>query len=343
MKKIYTVLLLLLYFGVHAQDVHFSHIHASPTIMNPAMTGLFDGDLRLIGNFRSQWNNFTNGYKTFAASADTKLIKIGRHDFLGAGVQLYKDVAGDLDFTTTYGAISFSILKALDGKRGKNFIAFGLQSAYMGNRVNYSNIIAFDNEPVILNGAPDQINFWDVSAGVGWFYAIDRHNMVYLGTALSHINEPRVSFFENTEIETNILKYRNLIIHGGGDIRLTDDMSLKPNFVFKDQGPHQEILVGTFWQYKKRSSKLDQPSSLYFGGWIRWYLEHDIRGTDAFIFAIRYDYKKIFMTFSFDANISSLRRVRAGNGGPELSIIKIFDYKKERRRSNKVICPAFRY
>lgn len=342
MKHFYVVVLLLLSFAIKAQDVHFSHIHASPTTLNPAMTGLFDGDLRIIGNYRSQWNNFTNGYKTFSAAADTKLVKIGRHDFLGAGFQIYKDVAGDLEFTTSYGAFTFSVLKSLDDK-GKNFISFGLQSAYMSNRVNFSNIIAHDNEPLIAAGASDKINFWDLSAGLGWFYGINRFNSVYLGLSLSHINEPRVSFLEDPSVDTDILKYRNLTIHGGADIRISDNSSLKPNFVFRDQGPHREILVGTFWKYKKLRTKLRQPASLYFGAWLRAYLEQDIRGTDAFIAAVRFDYKKTFITFSFDANISSLRRVSAGNGGPELSIIKIFDYEKKRRRSNKIICPAFRY
>ena len=342
MKHFYIVVLLLLSFAIKAQDVHFSHIHASPTMLNPAMTGLFDGDLRVIGNYRSQWNNFTNGYKTFSASADTKLVKIGKHDFLGAGFQLYKDVAGDLDFKTSYGAFTFSVLKSLDDK-GKNFISFGLQSAYMSNSVNYSNIIAFDNEPLVQGGAPDQINFWDLSAGLGWFYGIDRYNSVYLGLSLAHINEPRVSFLEDAGEDTDILKYRTFTIHGGADIRISDNSSLKPNFVFKDQGPHKEILVGTFWKYKKLRTKLRQPASLYFGAWLRAYMEQDIRGTDAFIAAVRFDYKKTFITFSFDANISSLNRVSAGNGGPEISLIKIFDYEKKRRRSNKIVCPAFRY
>lgn len=344
MKHIYTVVMLLVTLALNAQDVHFSHIHASPTLMNPAMTGLFDGDLRLILNYRSQWNNFTNGFKTFAASADTKLMKIGKDDFIGGGIQVYKDVAGDLDFTTSYGGLSFSLLKSLDGK-GKNYISFGLQSSYMSNSVNYANIIAHDGEPLIEGGSPDQINFWDISAGLGWFYAFDNKNMMYTGLSLSHINEPRVSFFEDGTGSTDILKYRNLTIHGGADIRLTDDISLKPNFVFKDQGPHREIMIGSFWKYKKLRSKLKQPASLYFGAWVRWYVDQrqDVRGTDAFIFAIRFDYKKMFITFSFDANVSSLRTVSAGNGGPELSIIKVFDYEKKRRRSQKVICPAFRY
>lgn len=92
-------------------------------------------------------------------------------------------------------------------------------------------------------------------------------------------------------------------------------------------------------------SKFRQPASLYFGGWVRWYLDQrqNVRGTDAFIFALRFDYEKMFITISFDANVSTLRSVSAGNGGPEISIVKIFDYEKERRRSRKVICPAFKY
>ena len=90
-------------------------------------------------------------------------------------------------------------------------------------------------------------------------------------------------------------------------------------------------MIGSFWKYKKLRSKLRQPASLYFGGWVRWYLDQkqDVRGTDAFILAVRFGYKKMFITFSFDANVSSLRSVSAGNGGPELSIIKIFAYEKQ--------------
>ena len=78
---------------------------------------------------------------------------------------------------------------------------------------------------------------------------------------------------------------------------------------------------------------------------MRWNLnqKQDVQGTDAFIFAVRFDYKKMFITLSFDANISTLRKVNARNGGPELSIIKIFDFEKQRRRSSKASCPAFKY
>ena len=129
-------------------------------------------------------------------------------------MQLYKDVAGDLEFTSSFGGLSFSLLKSLDGK-GRNYISFGMQSSYMNNSVNYTNIISHISEPLIEGGSPDKINFWDFSAGVGWFYGFDNNSMIYTGLSLSHINEPRVSFFENGVGSTDILKYRNLTIHGG--------------------------------------------------------------------------------------------------------------------------------
>jgi len=53
------------------------------------------------------------------------------------------------------------------------------------------------------------------------------------------------------------------------------------------------------------------------------------------------DYKKTSFTFSYDFNISTLKRVSAGRGGPELSIIQIIGSEKTRRKSSAIKCPAF--
>ena len=91
MKHVYLfiVLLSLIALGrtANAQDVHLSHIHASPTFLNPAMVGLMNEDLRLIGNYRSQWQTFNAGYRTMIASADMKAFRgFGLRDEFGAGI-----------------------------------------------------------------------------------------------------------------------------------------------------------------------------------------------------------------------------------------------------------------
>ena len=120
----------------HTQDIHFSHIHASPTYINPGMNGLFNGSFRFIGNVRSQWQSVTKGYKTVAGSVDGVIHSVGHNDVIGAGIQLYSDKAGDLDFTSQSVAGNLSFIKALDS-RGDHFISFGMQGAMLSNSVDF--------------------------------------------------------------------------------------------------------------------------------------------------------------------------------------------------------------
>ena len=38
-----------------AQDPHFTQYFTSPLTLNPALTGLVQGDLRFAANYRQQW------------------------------------------------------------------------------------------------------------------------------------------------------------------------------------------------------------------------------------------------------------------------------------------------
>lgn len=77
MNKVRSVILLCMLWvvscKVQAQDWHYSTFHSAPTMINPAFTGLFNGDLRIIGNYRSQWQ-FANAYETFSMAADGALL-----------------------------------------------------------------------------------------------------------------------------------------------------------------------------------------------------------------------------------------------------------------------------
>ena len=345
--KFFVAIVIFLPSTISAQDIHLSHIHASPILLNPAMTGLFNGDLRLIGNTRSQWQAVTKGYKTVAASADMKLYTTNRGDVLGGGIQVFSDKAGDLDFRTNSTSFNISFMKAFGGGRRRSaghFLSFGLQNSLVSNSLDYTKIVAFDFEPGVQNGAANRLNYWDVSAGVAWFSSFDNENSFHVGLSLFHINEPVVSFYKSENLTEDLLLYRKWTIHGGGDIRMGKRSHLKPSFIFKDQGPHREITIGSFWKYNttKKFAK-GATSSFYFGGWYRWHAESDLFGSDAIVAAVRLDLNKTFFTFTFDINISTLREVSYGAGGPEFSIVHIMDFANRSRRPAKVECPAFSY
>lgn len=345
MKKTLLKLLMLLFvFGnLNAQDIHFSQIHASPTILNPAMTGLSNSDLRFTLNSKSQWNSITTAYKTFAATVDMKVGYLPTGDIIGGGLIISSDKAGDLDFKTNTVGISLSYLKKLD-KKG-NFISFGFNNSLVNSSVDYSKIVAFDIEPSIQDGADNNVSYWDVSAGVGWFHTFNKDYAFHIGAAMYHLNKPYVSFYNDADgNDEGLFLYRKFVLHGTGDLKLSKKSVLKPSFIYKDQGPHKEITLGTFWKYRPSKDRgQDNPTSIYFGAWFRWHAEKSYIGKDAIVTALRLDYKKTQMTFTFDINISSLTKVTYGAGGPEFSVIQLVDFKGDRSRPTRVECPAFIY
>lgn len=330
---------------ISAQDIHLSHIHASPTYLNPGMNGMFnDGFLRLIANSRSQWDALTNGYKTAMVSADYKAYDSGS-SIISAGVQLYHDVAGDLDFTTQQIGLSLGVIKVLD-RNQDNLVSFGIQASHVNNRVDFSKAYTFEDEPLIYDYAvPNQIGYFDFSAGITYFHKLRTYGNVYAGVSLSHLNMADVSFTSRLEDQPGTYQidfknqYRKLIIHGGADLRLSRYTSVQPSFIFMDQGPHQEISMGSFLKVCKDPSFKKSPYAFYIGGWFRWYAENDIIGTDALILSLRTDIKRTKIAFSFDLNLSTLTVASKGAGGPELSIIQIIHSDKRNFRRGKVKCP----
>src|SRR3954462_7934254 len=78
---------------VEAQDPHFSQFFASPLTLNPALTGKFDGSIRVAGNYRNQWPTINRAFTTSTVSVDfPSLAKhIAPNDTWGVGVMGYSD------------------------------------------------------------------------------------------------------------------------------------------------------------------------------------------------------------------------------------------------------------
>ncbi len=332
----------------YSQDIHWAHIHASPTYLNPAMNGVFnDGIIRFIGNTRSQWNTITNAYKTAMISTDMKLIE-NSTSFVGGGLELLADKAGDLGFSTTKVGLSGAVSKAVNYK-STSFISVGFQGAFLSNGFDPSKMIGFDDEPLIQAGIPNRVRYMDLNIGAAWYYSWKNSNSIHLGVSLFHVNKADVSFIsrlENQPLEYDLVireLYRKWVISGGGNLRLNNYITMLPSALYMDQGPHKEITLGTFFKVMKDNNFAESDYAIYLGGWLRWYSDGDIEvaGTDALIASIRADYKRTSIAFSYDINMSSLTRASAGAGGPELSIIQILDNPRIRSKRTKITCPAF--
>ncbi len=327
-----------------SQDIHLSHIHASPTYLNPAMTGLFNADMRFIGNYKSQWQTFTNGYRTFVGSADMKLNKgFGLQDDVGVGFQVISDQAGDLDFNTFSATLSASYLKALNAY-GDHFISLGLQTGIIQNRLDITKIRVFDEDPYVQNADfLSQISYFDLSLGMAWFAPLRGGNFFYLGGSIFHLNRALVSFMKDApDYQGGSFLIPKYVAHGGAEFKLSKFATLKPSFIFLDQHPHRELNMGTFLKITRDTRDYLRPEyAVYAGFWYRWSIKDGVFNRDAIIATLRYDFRQTVFSFSFDLNISELAKASRGFGGPELSVMHYIDTYRTQRKRSKVKCPEF--
>lgn len=91
MKKIYILILFIGWIiAVKGQDIHFSQFYASPLTLNPANTGLFNGNIRGVLNYRNQWNSFAP-FNTYAGSVDMNFgQRFLKDDLFGIGVNFFR-------------------------------------------------------------------------------------------------------------------------------------------------------------------------------------------------------------------------------------------------------------
>ena len=340
MKWLVAISIIACMHSLQAQDVHFSHIHASPIVLNPSLTGLFDGDIRVIGNARQQWKSVPVNYQTAAVSVDMSMFDMGRSGFVSGAMQVYTDKAGDLDFSTTQANFSLAMAQPMD-YFGDHYFSIGLQGGISNQSIDYTKVFAFDQEPLLAT-ALSSLTYLDVSAGASWFYSPGPEYLAYLGAAVYHINRPNVAMIRQSPVPVDGL-YRRIVIHGGFESKPRNNFHIMPSFIFMDQGPHQEINTGSYFKFDfdQGRAKKGQPA-LYLGAWVRWYLEFDgVSGVDAVIASARLNHGNVSYAFSYDINVSPLVLASNYRGGPEVSIIYIHKEKQTVRHKKRIRCPRF--
>ena len=335
MRSKYLTILILTLIGklVLSQDMHFSHLHSSPTHINPAYTGIYNGNVRVILNYKNQWSGIGK-YNTAGFSSDFKVARMRNRDFLSLGLSFYFDNAGDLNWRTYNGNVQLAYTKSLSRKRSHG-LTLGLYAGVIHQSYDFTRARGFDVEP--LNGIyKNSVLTYDAGLGVSWFLQLGKHSQVYAGYGLHHINRPNLSTRETLE-----KLFMRHTVNIGLEWASKSRHALLPSFYYAKQGMHQEILFGTFYRYEVNSNWKEKNQFFYFGAWARFhFVPKAYDGIDAIIASVRYDHYNWKFTFSYDINVSLFSSATNGRGGPELSIIYI--HQSPRKDKNKVIyCPKF--
>ncbi len=328
MKKInkhffylFTSLAILNSFYLKSQDIHFSQFYFNPLSVNPAHTGFFQGDYRIITNYKNQWQSIINPYRTAFASVELSL-PVKR---IGIGMSFFNDKAGKSKMGITKGDLSASYtLRA----NSSNSIATGLQFGF-GQQSIRTNDLKWDSQfngvlydPTLPSGENQLANsntFIDVSGGTMWDYS-NKYNQlkINVGAAMYHINQPIQSFYNNSDAKL----LRKLVCHLNGQIKLIDKQAfLLPQFIYFMQGPYQEMDAGLLFKY---IIGVDNASELvYVDKWTSSavYLGGQYRFKDAFVACAAFELQKsLLIGFSYDINISKLRVASDFRGGMEITL-----------------------
>lgn len=326
---------LFVYASSMAQDIHYSQFNSSPKNLTPAQTGLFDGDWRFVGNYRSQWSAIPVPYKTFSLAADTRFRKLLKNDVPAAGLVINTDKAGDSRFTTLQALASIAYIKKLTSD-SMNFVSLAIQPGFTTKSFDV-NALTFDNQyngdvfdKNLLSGenfSKTRITYFELGAGAAYLWKKNARNQVNIGVSALHLTQPKQSFFNNDKIELDI----KTCVSGLAEFPVAAKLDVIPTFMFQSQGKFKETVVGGFGKYYLKPID-GQTTAISFGAFYRL--------KDAFILVANMDYRNFNVGVSYDVNTSRLIAATNRRGAFELSIIYIFK-KEPVFIAKKRICPIY--
>jgi type IX secretion system PorP/SprF family membrane protein len=308
-------------------DPHFSQYYAYPLWLNPALTGVFDGDGRVMGNFKDQWATVTNGYRTVGLSADIKPT-----EKVGMGLNIINQAAGTAGYNyfAAYGSFGYGIVVSQDGNQ---HLHFGVQAGFI-NRSFDPNKVQFDNQynpdigydpniPNFENFTNTNATVFDASAGVFYYNGdpVSTANF-FGGVSIAHLTNAKDPFA--TEGVNNRLPVR-FTVHGGVRIKASDYFDVTPHAVYIKQQQNQIKAIGVYSELK-----FEDNNGLILGGMVRL--------QDAIVADVGYHLNNMVIGASYDFNTSGLRAATAGQGGFELSITYIFSHVPPNPAQ---VCPRF--
>lgn len=342
MRKLLYICLLVLAGAttLRAQDPHFSQIYGSPLLLNPALTGFYNGDFRATAQFRSQWGSFTNSYRTIAASFESSMFKAKlKDDNLAVGLSFFNDVAGTAALGTNSFALSFAYRKTL-GYKVKHSITIGAQAAFLGQQIDTDELI-FDNQYNGIEVDPDLTSGEVVNSStglkpdvnVGLIYQVktsDEFNM-FIGGSYNHILSPSFALLEDASYNLE----PRITGHLGAQIDASLVVRFLPSVAYHFQGASQQINAGTYIMFVMDEMN-DAETAFSLGAWTRV-----AKSTpDAVIFGARLDFQRVTFGISYDFNISDLNTVSNGRGAYEMSLQWIGAFTTAGKRRLMIPCPV---
>ncbi len=342
--KFYTTFIITLLMSISmlnaiSQDINFSQFYDLPVLRNPAIAGLFNGDIRITSGFRNQWQSVTVPYRTIALGGEfKKVVSHNTGDFVTFGFQMTSDVAGDSKLSRTQAFPFLNYHKSLSADKNTFLSAafmYGpvmqrfdptklkFDDQYMGGTFSASN-------PTHQTFTNTSLTYWDPAVGLSFSSETGDNTNFYIAAGLFHFTKPKVSFQPQNDYKLNP-KY----VVNAGLTMMTNEVNRMTFYVdlFKQGGAAQG--QGGVMMMHDLVQTDDNKNISISGGMF-------YRHNDALIPVIKLDYNKMSMGATYDINISKLVPASQYRGGLELTMsYKAFSPNHVSDEAYKTRCPRF--
>lgn len=332
MKQVlFTIMILAAFCKAKSQDPHFSQFFASPLTLNPALTGKFDGNLRVTGNYRNQWPSINRAYTTTTLSVDFPILRnaIASNNTWGVGVMGYTDQSANSALKFNYLSLATAFHKGLDEDGYKQF-GLGVQATYTNMSLDVTKLHFEDQlTPFGFTGNTSEIfpnttsHYFDLNAGLLFSNSTDDRNNLYAGVSMYHILRPKQSF-----TGSNFILNQRATLQAGGFFPVGERNTVHVSALFSTQAKANETVFGGAMQIPFGSEE-DNPNSVYFGSWMRL--------NDAIIPYLGLEFGSFRLGATYELNTSSLKPASESRGGIEISLI----YINKPDESKGLPCPKF--
>jgi type IX secretion system PorP/SprF family membrane protein len=289
-------------------DPHFSQYYAYPLFLNPALTGVSEGDYRATAIYRNQWSAVGKPFTTSGISGD-----LTTNSNLSFGLNILNQTAGGGGYQYITGSFSIAFSGIKFDADGYQTLSLGLQGGIINRRYD-PNKLQFGDQWVPYVGFNPSVASADVftrrasthfDAGAGLVYYDanpDKSVNIFGGFSANHLTRPEDPFLDATK-QTMPIRY---IIHGGARLRISDNSTLVPNFIFMQQGEATEKMLGGYIK-----TAADDNTDLMLGA--------NMRFGESIVPFVGISFSKMTFGISYDVNTTDLTKGSGKANSIELS------------------------
>ena len=299
----------------NSQDIHYSQFFNHYQGQNPSHTGAYQGEHRISANYRSQWQTVPVPYLSMSLFYDSKIKIRNKKDFIGLGIGLDYDRAGDSKLSLT--ALNASINYGWNITKHHQ-IRFGVnpnigQRRLSEEKLKWDN--QWDGERYNSNLSPrENFNtsgsfFFDLGAGVAYQLSKSKRTFINIGASLNHLLEPNQTFYTVTQTKVG-LPVRS-VYHASISIGVLPFVDILAFGQIQQQDVYEETAASGMFRFY-----LDKNPGIL----LNMLLGAGIRLDDALYPMLGFQYKNWTALASYDINTSDFKTATNKRGGLEISL-----------------------